>query len=360
MKPEKLSVALIGATGYVGQRFVTLLDQHPFFQLTVLVAGPRSQGKSYKEACEGRWLLDLPMPKAVENMRVQSSEAISQWGEGVDLAFCAVDMAKEPLIALEESIARQEIPLVSNNSANRWTVDVPIIIPEINPQHLAVLESQKKRLGTKKGFIVAKPNCSVQSFLPALEPLRDLGLEAVMVSTYQAVSGAGRKLSVWPEMQANVIPYIKGEEEKTEQEPLKIWGQVDQGRIVASATPLISSHCTRVAVQEGHLANVWIRLQKNCSSQDIISRWQEYKPLPQQLGLPSAPQPFLQYLPEEDRPQPRLDALRGQGMGISIGRLRPDSLYDYKFSCLSANTIRGAAGGAVLTAELLYKQGYLN
>ncbi len=360
MSNKKLRVALIGATGYVGQRFVTLLEGHPFFDLQVLVAGPRSQGKTYQEACQGRWKLDLPMPQRLENLIVRSTEEIDQWSEGVDLAFCAVDMDKAALIALEERIARQEIPVVSNNSANRWTADVPIIIPEINSQHFAVLASQKKRLGTHRGFIVAKPNCSVQSFLPALEPLRDLGLDQVFVSTYQAVSGAGRRLAEWPEMQGNVIPFIKGEEEKTEQEPLKIWGRVEGDRIVSSDQPLISSHCTRVAVQEGHLANVWVKFQKPSEAAEILRRWRDYRPLPQELDLPSAPQPFLCYREEPDRPQPQLDALSREGMGITLGRLREDNIFDYKFSCLSSNTIRGAAGGAVLTAELLYKQGYLD
>ena len=357
---KKLKIALIGATGYVGQRFASLLEGHPFFDLQVLVAGPQSQGKTYREACAGRWKLDWHMPQRLEDYTIQSMNDLAKWGVGVDLAFCAVDMEKQALIALEESLAHQEIPVVSNNSANRWTPDVPIIIPEVNSQHFAVLEAQKKRLATKRGFIVAKPNCSVQSFLPALEPLRDLGLDKVFVSTYQAVSGAGRRLVDWPEMQGNVIPYIKGEEEKTEQEPLKIWGCVEHGQIVPTDQPYISSHCSRVAVQEGHLANVWLSLKQSCDRDEILRRWQDFKPLPQILDLPSAPRPCLIYLEEADRPQPQLDAMRGEGMGICIGRLREDSIFDFKFSCLSSNTIRGAAGGAILTAELLYKQGYLD
>ncbi len=360
MSKKKIRVAVIGATGYVGQRFVTLLEGHPFFDLQVLVAGPKSKGKTYQQACQGRWKLELPMPQRLEDTLVYGTDELDQWCEGVDLAFCAVDMDKAALIALEERIARQEIPLVSNNSANRWTRDVPIIIPEINSQHFAILESQKKRLGTQRGFLVAKPNCSVQTFLPALEPLRDFGLEKVFVSTYQAVSGAGRRLEDWPEMQGNVIPFISGEEKKTEEEPLKIWGRVEGDHIVRSDQPIISSQCTRVAVQEGHLANVWVKFREPCEREEILRRWRDYCPLPQALGLPSAPQPFLSYREEADRPQPQLDTLSCKGMGITMGRLREDSIYDYKFSCLSSNTIRGAAGGAILTAELLYKQGYLD
>lgn len=356
----KLRVAVIGATGYVGQRFLTLLDKHPFFEVKTLVASERSQGKTYSEAMKGRWKLDIPMPSQYSDIRIQSSSDVKAFCKDIDLAFCAVDMKKEEIIFLEEAIAREEVVVVSNNSANRLTDDVPIVIPEINHGHFAVLEAQKERLGTKKGFIVAKPNCSVQSFVPALFPLLDYGLDSIMVSTYQAVSGAGKTLEEWPEMLGNVIPNISGEEEKTETEPLKILGSVSDGKIVNLSGTRISSQCARVPVQEGHLANVWVKFRQKPSRDEILKRWAECVPLPQELKLPLAPQPFLHYFEEIDRPQSRLDAGQEKGMGITLGRLQEDGIFDFTFTCLSANTIRGAAGGAVLTAELLYKLGYIN
>ena len=356
---NKIRVGVVGATGYVGQRFVALLNNHPWFELTALAAGLRSANKRYEEAVEGRWKMQEPLPENVKDMIIYPSEKVEEFAHKVDVVFCAVDMEAEPLISLEEEIARCEVPVVSNNSANRWTADVPIIIPEINHDHFELIEAQKQRLGTKKGFIVTKPNCSVQSFLPAITPLRDLGLEQVFVTTYQAVSGAGKLLNEWPEIQDNVIPYISGEEEKTELEPMKIWGRVEGDHIELAERPWISSQCLRVPVQEGHLAAVWIRFRKNCDANEILMRWRNYIPLPQQLGLPSAPKPFLRYLEADDRPQPKLDAGSRHGMGITIGNLREDSIQDYKFTCLSHNTIRGAAGGGILTAELLAHEGYI-
>lgn len=356
---RKFKVGVVGATGYVGQRFVSLLENHPWFELTALAAGTRSAGKLYEEGVEGRWKLTTPIPEAAKKLLIHPSDKIESFCENVDFVFCAVDMETEPLISLEERIAKAEVPVISNNSANRWTPDVPVMIPELNHEHAKIIEVQRKRLKTKNGFIVTKPNCSVQSFLPAITPLKDLGLEQVFVTTFQAVSGAGKKLEDWPEIQGNVIPYISGEEEKTELEPLKIWGTVGEQRIELAEKPLISSQCLRVPVQEGHLAAVWIRFRKNCDANEILMRWRNFMPYPQQVGLPSAPKPFLRYLEEDDRPQPRLDALSRKGMGITIGNLREDAIQDYKFTCLSHNTIRGAAGGGVLTAELLVHDGYI-
>lgn len=358
---EKLRVGVIGATGYVGQRFLTLLEHHPWFTVSVLVAGPNSAGKTYEEAVEGRWRLEVPLPEVYRKMWIYGDEDLDKICDQMDFAFCATEMEREALIVLEQHIAKHEVPVISNNSANRWTPDVPMIIPEINPDHLALIETQKRRLHTHNGFIVTKPNCSLQSFLPALTPLRDLGLESVFVTTLQAVSGAGQTLAKWPEIQANVIPYISGEEEKTELEPRKIWGELNaEGRITLSEKPIISSQCLRVPVQEGHLATVWIRFRKNFDANEILMRWRDYEPLPQQYDLPSAPKPFLRYIEDDDRPQPRLDAMSRNGMGITIGNLREDPVFDYKFTCLSHNTIRGAAGGSILTAELLTHDGYIS
>lgn len=351
---------MVGATGYVGQRLLVLLANHPFFQVEKLAAGERSAGKTYAQAMDGRWKIDQAMPGQYAEMPVYSSSQLDEITAGIDLAFCAVDMEKEAIIELEEAIAKKEVVVVSNNSAHRWTPDVPMVIPEINSSHLEISEKQKQRLGTKRGFIVTKPNCSVQSFLPALVPLLDLGISRVMVSTYQAVSGAGRLLSEWPEMHANVIPYIGGEEEKTEKEPLKILGRVGKEEIINADGPQISGQCIRVPVQEGHLASVWVEFEQEVTSEEILDRWQNFKPLAEELELPLAPKKLLHYFPDQDRPQPKLDSNLEQGMAISLGRLREDAIFDYKFICLSANTLRGAAGGSVLTAELLYQLGYLS
>lgn len=359
---RKYRVGIIGATGYVGQRFVSLLDQHPWFEVTKLAASARSAGKKYGDLMAKGWKLSEPVPEGVKDLVVIDSGQLDQFCQEIDLCFCAVDMAKEAIIELEEAVAKREVPLISNNSANRWTADVPMIIPEINHQHTDLIKAQRKRLGTTRGFIAVKPNCSIQSYVPALNPLLDLGLKQVMVATYQAVSGAGKKLEEWPEIVKNVIPYIGGEEEKSEKEPLKVWGQLSPAgdKINLAQGPVISAQCYRVPVQDGHLAAVSVKFDRKISPQEIIDRWQNYETYPAQLGLPSAPQPFIYYFDQADRPQPKLDRMLGSGYAVAIGRLREDPIFDYKFTCLSHNTIRGAAGGAILTAELLVKQGYIN
>ncbi len=356
---KKLRAGIIGATGYVGQRFITLLQNHPWFELTALAASSRSAGKTYTEALAGRWRLDVEMPAAVGTMPVYDAADTEAFCRDLDLVFCAVDMEKKALVALEEQVAKTETPLISNNSANRNTPDVPMIIPEINQDHTRLIEAQKRRLGTRHGFIAAKPNCSIQSYVPALTPLLDFGPEAVFVSTYQAISGAGKTFADWPEMDHNLIPFIGGEEAKSELEPLKIWGTFAGDHITAAEKPLISAQCYRVAVQEGHTASVAVRFQKKPDRDEILSRWASFKGLPQEAKLPSAPKQFVSYMNEDNRPQPRLDALIEGGMGVAVGRLREDPIFDYKFCCLSHNTLRGAAGGAVLMAELLVHQGYI-
>ncbi len=356
---KKLRVGVIGGTGYVGQRFISLLDNHPLFTCVAVVASPRSAGKTYAEAVEGRWKIDNPMPAYVKDMIVYGMDELAKLQSEVDFVFCAVDMKKDEIKKLEEDIAKMEIPVVSNNSAHRWTADVPVIIPEINSHHSAIIASQRKRLGTSRGFITAKPNCSIQSYVPALAPLFDLGIEKISVCTYQAISGAGKTFADWPEMVGNLIPYIGGEEEKSEKEPLKIWGEIVGDQIVTAPSPIISAQCYRVSVQEGHTAAVSVSFKNKIAKEEIIARWRSYVGEAQRLALPSAPKTFLQYLEEDNRPQPLLDAGFEKGMGISIGRLREDNIFDYRFACLSHNTLRGAAGGAVLTAELLTKQGYL-
>ena len=356
---KKLRVGIVGATGMVGQRFITLLEDHPYFTLTALIASPRSAGKSYIEALGNRWKLKAPIPENVKNMTVYSSEDLDRIAPLVDFVFCAVDMKKEEVKALEERYAKAEIPVVSNNSANRWTKDVPMVIPEINDAHLSVIDAQKKRLGTKRGFIAVKPNCSIQSYVPALTPLLAFEPTEVVATTYQAISGAGKTFREWPEMIDNVIPYIGGEEEKSEQEPLKIWGHVENGEIVKAASPLITTQCIRVPVTDGHTAAVFVRFRKKPTKEQILEAWKNYKGKPQILGLPHAPEQFITYFEEDNRPQCALDRDIYGGMGITVGRLREDSLFDYKFVGLSHNTLRGAAGGAVLIAELLYREGYL-
>ncbi|MDY3984874.1 aspartate-semialdehyde dehydrogenase [Dysosmobacter sp.] len=359
---KQYKVGIIGCTGMVGQRFITLMEKHPWFQLTALAASARSAGKTYEEAVEGRWALDIPCPEEAKKLVVLDAEADAEkLADLVDFCFCAVDMKKEEIRALEEKYAKLECPVVSNNSAHRWTDDVPMVVPEINAQHLEVIDAQRKRLGTKRGFIAVKSNCSLQSYVPALHPLRKYGLENVLVCTYQAISGAGKTFQRWPEMVDNCIPFIGGEEEKSEQEPLKLWGHIEDGKIVTAEGPAITAQCFRVACQDGHMAAVFMKFAdgKAPSIDQIKADWAAFRGPAQELDLPSAPKQFLHYFEEENRPQTRLDRNLEHGMAVSIGRLRPDTQYDYKFVCLSHNTLRGAAGGAVLLAELLCKKGYI-
>lgn len=357
---KRYQVGIIGGTGMVGQRFVTLLENHPWFQLTAIAASARSAGKSYWEAVCDRWALDIPCPEAAKSLTVLDAEADAEKLAGmVDFCFCAVDMPKDAIRALEETYAKLECPIVSNNSAHRWTEDVPMVVPEINAEHLAVIEAQRKRLGTKRGFIAVKINCSLQSYVPALHPLMKYGLERALVCTYQAISGAGKTFQRWPEMVDNCIPYIGGEEEKSEQEPLKVWGKVEDGKIVKAAGPAITAQCLRVPVSDGHTAAVFVTFRNKPSMEEIRETWKNFKGRAQELELPSAPKQFLHYFEEPDRPQARLDRDLEGGMAISLGRLRPDTQYDYKFVGLSHNTLRGAAGGAVLLAELLCAEGYI-
>ncbi len=356
---DKLKCAVIGATGMVGQRFLTLLENHPYFEVTAVAASARSAGMTYEEAVSGRWKMTAPIPETVRGMTVLDASRIEEIGNLADFVFCAVDMKKEQILALEEAYARSEIPVISNNSANRWTPDVPMVIPEINADHLAVIEAQRKRLGTTRGFVAVKPNCSIQSYVPALTPLRKYGLREVLVTTYQAISGAGKTFDSWPEMVDNVIPYIGGEEEKSEREPLKIWGTLRGDEIVAAKTPLVTSQCIRVPVSDGHTAAVFMSFDNTPPRETILEEWRSFRGLPQLLGLPSAPEQFITYFDDDNRPQARLDRDLYGGMGVSCGRLRPDTMFDYKFVGLSHNTLRGAAGGGVLIAELLFRQGYL-
>lgn len=356
---KKLKVGVLGATGMVGQRFVSLLADHPWFEITVVAASPSSAGKAYADAVAGRWSLAAPVPAAIGGMIVGDASAVDAIAGQVDFVCCAVDMAKDVTARLEDDYARAETPVVSNNSAHRWTPDVPVIVPELNPEHAGVIEAQRRRLGTRRGFVTAKPNCSLQSYAPALHPLRGFGVSKVSVCTYQALSGAGKTLTSWPEMNDNVIPFIKGEEEKSEQEPLKIWGAVEGGVIARASGPTISAQCIRVPVADGHLAAVSVGFDRKPSKDEILAAWREFAGRPQELELPSAPRPFLRYLEGDDRPQTRLDRDAGDGMAITLGRLRPDVLLDWRFVGLSHNTVRGAAGGAVLTAELLTADGWL-
>lgn len=356
---KRLRVGIVGATGMVGQRLITLLQEHPWFEIAAVAASPRSAGIAYGQAVAGRWMMDRVIPEQVLEMEVRDASNVKAVSEQVDFIFCAVDMPKDEIRALEEAYARAETPVVSNNSANRTVPDVPMLIPEINHEHMQVIAMQRNRLGTRKGFITVKPNCSIQSYVPALTPLRFFGIKQVSVCTYQAVSGASRTLSGWPEMIDNVIPYIGGEEEKSEQEPLKIWGSIGAKGIEPAALPTISAQCIRVPVSDGHLAAVSVLFEEKPTKEDILDAWKHWSTLPQQLGLPSAPKPFLKYLEEEDRPQTKLDRNEGAGMTITMGRLREDPIMDYRFVALSHNTLRGAAGGSVLSAELLYKEGYI-
>ncbi len=358
---EKYNVGIIGATGMVGQRFAILLENHPWFNVKVLAASSRSAGKTYKEAVGERWFMDVPMPKSMENMIVKDAEAdINEIASTVDFVFCAVNMKKDEIKALEEKYAKAECPVMSNNSANRGVADVPMIIPEVNADHAAVIETQRKRLGTKRGFISVKSNCSIQSYVPALSPLRKFGITDILACTYQAISGAGKTFKTWPEMVDNIIPFIGGEEEKSEKEPLKVWGKVENGVIVNAEKPSITTQCLRVPVSNGHFAAVFVRFENKPSMDEIKQIWKEYSGEPQALKLPSAPKQFLNYFEEDNMPQTTLHRNLENGMAISIGRLRPDTQYDYKFVCLSHNTLRGAAGGAVEMAELLCAKGYLD
>ncbi|MBR1528271.1 MAG: aspartate-semialdehyde dehydrogenase [Oscillospiraceae bacterium] len=358
---KQYKVGILGATGMVGQRFATLLANHPWFNVTVLAASPRSAGKTYEEAAGAKWAMTEPIPENLKSMIVKDlnadmNEIVSQ----VDFVFCAVDMKKEEIKALEERYAKAECPVISNNSAHRFTPDVPMVVPELNPEHIEIIESQRKRLGTKKGFIAVKSNCSIQSYVPALHPLRKFGLKNVLACTYQAISGAGKTFETWPEMVDNLIPFIGGEEEKSEQEPLKVWGEIKNGQIVKAETPNITTQCLRVPVSNGHTAAVFVSFENKPSKEEILKLWEEFKGVPQELELPSAPKQFIHYFTEDNRPQAKLDRMLEGGMAVSVGRLREDTQYDYKFVCLSHNTLRGAAGGGVLLAELLAAKGYFD
>ena len=359
---KKYRVGVIGATGMVGQRFVTLIAEHPWFELTEVAASSRSAGKKYSEAVGSRWLMQTPIPDCAKDLVVKSAEQdIDEITKNVDFVFSAVDMKKDEIQRLEEAYARAECPVVSNNSAHRWTEDVPMVVPEINPEHIEVIASQRRRLGTKRGFIAVKSNCSLQSYVPALTPLKDeFGLSKVLVCTYQAISGAGKTFETFPDIVDNVIPYIGGEEEKSEQEPLKLWGKVEDGKIVPASEPSITAQCFRVACSDGHMAAVFASFDKKPTMEEILDRWQNFSGVPQELGLPSAPKQFIHYFTEDNRPQTKLDRNLEGGMAVSVGRLRPDTQYDYKFVCLSHNTLRGAAGGGVLLAELLCAKGYMD
>ena len=357
---SKMKVGVVGATGMVGQRFLTLLENHPYFEVSALAASSRSAGKTYEEAVGARWKMKTPMPEQYKKMVVIDAANIDEMAKLVSFVFCAVDMKKDEIKALEEAYAKAEIPVVSNNSANRWTPDVPMVIPEINPEHLEVIESQRKRLGTKRGFVAVKPNCSIQSYVPALTPLLKYEPYEIVATTYQAISGAGKTFAEWPEMIDNVIPYIGGEEEKSEQEPLRVWGKVENGEIVKADAPTITTQCIRVPVTDGHTAAVFVKFRKKPSKEEILRAWAEFSGEPQALELPHAPKQFITYFEEDNRPQAALDRDIYGGMGVTVGRLREDTVYDYKFIGLSHNTLRGAAGGAVLIAELLYKKGYFD
>ncbi len=358
---KKFNVGVIGATGMVGQRFINLLANHPWFNVTVLAASARSAGKTYPQAVGDKWAFETPIPEKYTSMVVLDAEAdMDKIAEKVDFVFCAVNMDKAKIRALEEAYAKKEIPVVSNNSAHRFTADVPMVIPEVNPDHVEIISSQKARLGTKRGFIAVKSNCSLQSYVPLLHPLMGFGVKEVAVCTYQAISGAGKTFVTMPEILDNVIPYIGGEEEKSEKEPLKIWGRMQDGEIVSANSPAITAQCLRVPVSDGHTAAVFVKFENKPSKEEILSAWANFKGEPQTLKLPSAPQQFLQYFEEDNRPQAKLDRMAGNGMSVTAGRLREDSVYDYKFIGLSHNTLRGAAGGAVLLAELLAAKGYFD
>ena len=356
---EKLRVGILGATGMVGQRFISLLENHPWFEVVTVAASARSAGKTYEEAVGGRWKMDTPMPEAVKKLEVMNVSEVEKVASTVDFVFSAVDMSKEEIKAIEEDYAKTETPVVSNNSAHRWTPDVPMVVPEINPEHFDVIEFQKKRLGTTRGFIAVKPNCSIQSYAPVLTAWREFEPYEVVATTYQAISGAGKTFIDWPEMVGNVIPFIGGEEEKSEQEPLRLWGEIKDGVIEKAAEPVITTQCVRVPVLNGHTAAVFVKFRKNPTKEQLIEKMVNFKGIPQELDLPSAPKQFIRYMEEDNRPQVTLDVDYEKGMGVTVGRLREDSVYDYKFIGLSHNTVRGAAGGAVLCAETLKAKGFI-
>lgn len=356
---KKLRVGILGATGMVGQRFISLLENHPWYEVVTAAASPRSAGKTYEEAVGDRWKMTTPMPEAVKKLVVMNVNEVEKVAASVDFVFSAVDMTKDEIRAIEEEYAKTETPIVSNNSAHRWTPDVPMVVPEVNPEHFDVIEFQKKRLGTTRGFIAVKPNCSIQSYAPVLTAWMEYEPYEVVATTYQAISGAGKTFKDWPEMEGNIIPYIGGEEEKSEQEPLRIWGHIENGVIVKAESPVITCQCIRVPVLNGHTAAVFVKFKKKPTKEQLIEKLVNFKGIPQELELPSAPKQFIQYLEEDNRPQVSLDVDFEHGMGISVGRLREDTVYDYKFVGLSHNTVRGAAGGAVLCAELLTAKGYI-
>ena len=356
---RKFKVGVLGATGMVGQRFISLLENHPWYEVTTVAASPRSAGKTYEEAVGGRWKMSTPMPEGVKKLQVMNVNEVEKVASGVDFVFSAVDMSKDEIKAIEEAYAKTETPVVSNNSAHRWTPDVPMVVPEINPEHFQVIPFQRKRLGTKKGFGAVKPNCSIQSYAPVLTAWKEFEPYEVVATTYQAISGAGKTFKDWPEMEGNIIPYIGGEEEKSEQEPLRIWGKIEDGVIVKAQEPKITCQCVRVPVLNGHTAAVFVKFRKQPTKEQLIEKLNSFSGLPQELKLPSAPKQFIRYMEEDNRPQVALDVDVENGMGISVGRLREDSIYDWKFIGLSHNTVRGAAGGAVLCAELLTAQGYI-
>ena len=356
---QKLRVGILGATGMVGQRFISLLENHPWFEVVTLAASPRSAGKTYEEAVGGRWKMDTPMPEAVKKLVVMNVNDVEHVASTVDFVFSAVDMSKDEIKAIEEAYAKTETPVVSNNSAHRWTPDVPMVVPEINPEHFDVIEFQKKRLGTKRGFIAVKPNCSIQSYAAVLTAWKEFEPYEVVATTYQAISGAGKTFKDWPEMEGNIIPFIGGEEEKSEQEPLRIWGKIENGVIVKATEPKITCQCIRVPVLNGHTAAVFVKFRKKPTKEQLIEKLENFKGLPQELNLPSAPKQFIRYMTEDNRPQVTLDVNYENGMGINVGRLREDSIYDWKFVGLSHNTVRGAAGGAVLCAETLVAKKFI-
>ena len=356
---EKLRVGILGGTGMVGQRFIALLENHPWFEFTTIAASPRSEGLTYEEAVKGRWKMDTPVPEAVKKIKIMNVNEVEKVASTVDFVFSAVDMSKDEIKSIEEAYAKTETPVVSNNSAHRWTPDVPMVIPEINPEHFKVIEHQKKRLGTSRGFIAVKPNCSIQSYVPALEAWKEFQPYACVITTYQAISGAGKDFKSWPEMVENIIPYIGGEEEKSEQEPLKIWGKIQDGVILKAEEPKISCQCLRVPVLNGHTAAAFVKFKNKPTKEQLIEKLESYRGFPQEADLPMAPKQFIKYFDEDDRPQVKADVDRDKGMGISIGRIREDSIYDFKFVGLSHNTIRGAAGGAILCAETLKAKGYI-
>ena len=356
---EKLRVGILGGTGMVGQRFISLLENHPWFEVTTIAASERSAGKTYEEAVGGRWKMDTPMPEAVKKIVVMNVNEVEKVAAEVDFVFSAVDMSKDEIRAIEEAYAKTETPVVSNNSAHRWTPDVPMVVPEINPEHFDVIEFQKKRLGTTRGFIAVKPNCSIQSYAPVLTAWKEFEPYEVVATTYQAISGAGKTFKDWPEMVENLIPYIAGEEEKSEQEPLRLWGHIENGVIVKAEEPKITCQCVRVSVLNGHTAAVFVKFRRKPTKEELIDRLVNFRGFPQEAGLPSAPKQFIRYMEEDNRPQVKADVDYEKGMGVSVGRLREDSIYDWKFIGLSHNTVRGAAGGAVLCAETLKAKGYI-